>query len=382
MIVVHIVAPGEFGGLERMVQLLAAGMQGRGHEVHVVSVAAAGNAAETFLAPLRAAGAQTHIIDVPPRAYARERAAIASLFRQVRPDIVHSHGYRPDVLDTPPARRLGIPLVTTAHGFTGGAWRNRLYEYLQRRMFRRFDAVIAVSRPLGERLVRAGVPQARVHTVPNAWHRNGGGPPLDRESARRTLGLPREAFVIGWVGRVSHEKGPDVLLNAVAGLNDLPVLISMVGAGPEQAALEARAARLGIADRIRWHGATPEAGRLFTAFDAYALSSRTEGTPVVLFEAMAAGVPVVATSVGGVPDVVSGDEAVLVRSEDANALATALREVYWSPAAAARRAGAARRRLDREFAIGPWLDRYEQIYRSLTPVDAARPVHSPPRTAA
>ena len=380
MIILHVVAPGEFGGLERMVQLLTTGLQSRGHEVHVVSVAAEAGAAESFLAPLRAAGVRTHVIDVPSRAYPKERAAVAKLCRQVRPDVVHTHGYRPDVLDSAPARRLGIPLVTTAHGFTGGPWRNRFYEYLQRRAFRRFDAVIAVSRPLGERLARAGVPAARVHSIANAWHRN--GPPLDRESARRTLGLPGEAFVIGWVGRMSREKGPDVLLNAVARLNDLPVLISMLGAGPEQAALQARAERLGAADRIRWHGAMPDAGRLFTAFDVYALSSRTEGTPVVLFEAMAAGIPVVATRVGGVPDVVSADEAVLVRSEDAIALAAAIREVYWSPAAAARRAGAARRRLEHEFAIGPWLGRYEQVYRSLARVDAGQPVHSPPRTAA
>ncbi len=372
MVILHIVAPGEYGGLERMVQTLGTGLPSRGHDIHVVSVAAEPRAAEGFLGPLRAAGVVTHLIDHPGRA--RERTAIAALCRRVRPDVVHTHGYRPDVLDAGAARSLGIPVVSTAHGFTGGPLRNRFYEYLQRRAFRRFDAVISVSRPLTDRLVQAGVPSARVHTVPNAWRRS--APPLHRDTARQLLGLPREAFVIGWVGRLSHEKGPDVLVNALPRLNDVPLLVAILGSGPEESTLRAQAQRLGVTDRVRWHGAVPEAERLFPAFDVYALSSRTEGTPVVLFEAMAAGVPVVATRVGGVPDVVSMEEALLVGSDDSIALAAGIRDVFWGTAAAARRASTARRRLEHEYAVGPWLDRYETVYRLVT-------THvSVPRTAA
>ena len=93
------------------------------------------------------------------------------------------------------------------------------------------------------------------------------------------------------------------------------------------------------------------------------LSSRTEGTPVVLFEAMAANVPIVTTGVGGVPDVVSPAEAALVRSEDPVALAAEIRGVHADREAAARRARAAHARLERDFGVAPWLDRYEAIYR-------------------
>src|SRR5262249_1677032 len=138
------------------------------------------------------------------------------------------------------------------------------------------------------------------------------------------------------------------------------------GDGVEQRALQGRAADLGVSDRIRWHGVVPDAEQVYTAFDALVLSSRTEGTPVVLFEAIAAEVPVVATAVGGVPDVVSRQEALLVGAEHPAALAAAIRDVYEHPAAAARRARAARVRLERDFSVGPWLERYVDIYRLVT----------------
>ena len=364
MLILHVAAPAEVGGLERVIQLLGTGLQGLGHEVHVACVVSHAVIGEPFLAPLSEAGVQTHQIVVSGRGYRRERTAIAALCRRLRPDVVHTHGYRPDVIDASVARELGIPIVTTAHGFTGGPWRNRFYEYLQRRAFRRFDAVVAVSRPLGERLTRAGVLSARIHTVPNAWRPL--ALTLEREAARRALGIPLEDFVVGWVGRLSREKGPDVLIDSLALLADVPVAASIVGSGTQRDWLEARAEQRRIGDRIRWHGLVPEAERLFPAFDVFVLSSRTEGTPVVLFEAMSAGVPIVATAVGGVPDVVSAEQVLLVRSNDPHALAAAIRDVYTRPAAAAQRARAARTRLNRDFGVAPWLERYVDIYRLVT----------------
>jgi len=101
------------------------------------------------------------------------------------------------------------------------------------------------------------------------------------------------------------------------------------------------------------------------------LSSRTEGTPMALFEAMAAGVPIVATAVGGVPQVVSSAEAILVPPDDPTRLAAAIRETLRDPAAARDRARAARCRLEREFAVQPWLERYDMLYHTLAQRGAA-----------
>jgi glycosyltransferase involved in cell wall biosynthesis len=137
------------------------------------------------------------------------------------------------------------------------------------------------------------------------------------------------------------------------------------GDGPERESLRAQASARGVGNRITWHGVVCEAASFFRAFDVLVLSSRTEGCPIVLFEAMAAGVPIVAANVGGVPDVLSPKEARLVPPEDPAALAEAIRDVYRDPKGAALRADAARARLLAEFQLQPWLARYETIYRQL-----------------
>jgi glycosyltransferase involved in cell wall biosynthesis len=361
--ILHVAAPARVGGLERVVRSLCAGHRARGHRVHLLAVVDPGEADHPIVAPLAEAGVEVRVLEVAARGYLRERAVMRELCGSIHPDVVHTHGYRPDLVDGSVARSLGIATVATVHGFIRGSLKGRLYEWLQRRSYRRFDAVAAVSRPQVEELAAAGVPQARIHHVPNAWAVH--APPLPPAEARARLGVPEGVFHVGWVGRLGREKGADVLLDALALLRDFPLVASVVGAGREEAALRAQAEALGIADRVRWHGLVAEAGPLFSAFDAFVLSSRTEGTPIALFEAMEAGAPVVATAVGGVPDVVSPAEALLVPPEDPARLAEALRAVRGDPAAAAARARAAGTRLRAEFGADPWLNRYEEIYRQV-----------------
>lgn len=360
--ILHLVAPCEAGGLERVVHALAIGHRRRGHDARVAAIFAE-EEEHAFLQPLRDAGVPVHSLLLPGRGYLRERRSVAALLRELQPDVLHTHGYRPNVVDTGVARKLGVATISTVHGFTGGDWKNRLYERLERLALRRLDAVVPVSRPLAELLRSDGVASERLHLLPNAWFER--QPPLGRVEAREELRVPEGTFHLGWVGRLGHEKGLDLLIEALPHLADLPLVLSVLGDGREREPLTARAAELGVGERIRWHGTVPEAGRFFPSFDAFVLSSRTEGTPIVLFEAMAAGAPIVATRVGGVPDVVTGAEALLVPPEDPMALAAALRTVQRDPAAAAERARAARERLQREYGSEPWLDRYEAIYRQL-----------------
>src|SRR5437762_12948667 len=148
LVILHVTAPAAVGGLEAVVTTLSIGHARLGHEVHVAAVVETPEHADRFLRTFAAHRVHTHAIVIPARAYLRERAAVRELCHQVAPVVVHTHGYRADVLTPMAVKRLGLPLVTTVHGFTTAGWRGRLYEALQALSFRRFDRVIAVSRPL------------------------------------------------------------------------------------------------------------------------------------------------------------------------------------------------------------------------------------------
>lgn len=362
--VLHVLAPGSVGGLESVVLALAAGQTRAGHHVRVACILPAGTGKEhPFVLALEGAGVSAVQVPVGGRAYLAERAAIRDLCRSLRPTVVHTHGYRPDVVDSGIARAWNIPTVTTVHGFTGGGWRNRVYERLQLLAFRRMSAVVAVSRSLRDLLASRGVPSGRLHLIPNAYRERGAA--LGRVQARAALALPGDASgVLGFVGRLSAEKGADIFIEALARLGDEHWRAVIVGDGPARRGLEARARALGISQRVQWAGVVPDAASLFPAFDAFVLSSRTEGTPIALFEAMACSLPIVATAVGGVPDVVSSSEAVLVEA-DSEAVAHGIRDILSDPAAARARGARAKRRLDSEFAPVPWLERYDRLYRAL-----------------
>lgn len=351
------------GGLESVVAMLARGHRSMGHRVCVAGLVDRTAGKHPFLESLASEGVEVAPIGLPTRAYGREREAVRRLCSNVEPDVVHTHGYRSDVIDGGVGRSVGIPTISTVHGFTGGGMRNRIYEWIQERAFRDFDAVVAVSEPIAQRLAGRGVPRARIHVIPNAF--DGSVVPMGRAAARERLGIRQDEFSIGWVGRLSAEKGPDVFIDAIPLLARPLPSVSVVGGGPDEAVLLERAAQLGVADRVRWHGIVREAGALLTAFDLFVLSSRTEGIPIVLLEAAAARTPIVATRVGGIPSMLSDAEAILVPAEDPRALATAIDAVRSQPAAARERAEAARRRLERDFALRPWLERYEALYRTL-----------------
>lgn len=359
--ITHVVVPGLFGGIESVLQLLMPGLQKRGHRVHLVAVLDRDDPAHPFVRRLREAGVETSIVVAPGRAYRREHRAIRGVLAEIRPDVVHTHGYRADLIAAHAARREGFKTVTTVHGFAGGDWKNRLYEALQRRGFRRMDAVVAVSRQQLPVLESAGLSR-RVFLVPNAWAPPGSA--RSRDESRRRFGLDDSTRVIGFVGRLSREKGAHILLEALSRVDDPTVCVSVVGDGPERTALEQQAGELGVAERVRFHGAVPDAWRYFTAFDVFVLPSLTEGTPISLFEAIHAAVPVVASEVGGVPDVLPAAHPGLVPPGSAGVLAEAIRATIGNAEVARAAVDTSRQQLI-VYAPGPWVQHYEEIYAQL-----------------
>jgi glycosyltransferase involved in cell wall biosynthesis len=360
--VLHVLAPADAGGLETVVQSLAAGHSAMGHTIEIAAVLE--TPTSPFVEEAREAGLTVHVIESPARSIRAERRGVRDLLTRRRFDVLHSHGYRSDILDIGIARKLHVPSVTTLHGFSATDRKARVYEWLQIRGARRASAIVAVSTNVADRLIAGRARAESVHLIRNATTRI--AKQLDARAVRERLNLS-DGIQLGWIGRLSSEKGPDVMLEALPYLTGLPITLSFIGDGPDRPSLEARTRQLGLSERVRFHGRVPHAAQLLTAFDVIVLSSRTEGTPIVVLEAMGADVPIVATSVGGVPEMLSAAEAILVAAEDPSALATGIRAVLADGVAARERATRAHSRLLAEFSTEAWLARYESVYRSVQP---------------
>lgn len=357
--VLHVAAPARTGGLESVLLELTAGLRGRGHDVQVAAVLAPGSEHDhPVVTALEERGVPVHPVVLGTRDYLGERRAIRRLMEHMDAQVLHTHGFRPDVIDGSVARSMGKAHVMTLHGFSGKTRRGLLYEWLQIRAARTAQAAIVVSTPLREYLIERGISQ-------NVYEfRNAITPRPDnygRSEARAMLGLPQEAVLIGWVGRVSNEKGPDLFVNAIHRVPSAHGVL--VGDGPDLAAVREMAHSLGIANRITTCGVVASASRYLAAFDILALTSRTEGTPMILLEAMWASLPIVATAVGGVPYILSETEAILCEPT-ADSIATALHAALGSADRGRGRASAARLVAARDFSAEVWLQHHEALYYS------------------
>jgi glycosyltransferase involved in cell wall biosynthesis len=357
--IIHVTAPAGFGGLERVVSGLARAQVERGHRVALVMALSPSASVPEWAAALGRDGVVVEPLFVGDRSYLAERRAVRAAVTRFRADVMHTHGSRSDVLHLGAARALGVRVVSTAHGFITVGSKGKLYRWLQLRAWRRFDAVVAVSAALRDTLVAEGVAPDRIALI-----RNGLVPVpalYSRTEARTLLGIPANAPAVAWVGRLSEEKAPLLALDAFARLSDRSAHLTFIGEGPLRSALLQRATELGVGDRVRADGSRSDAAELLPAFDALLLSSQTEGTPMVILEAAMAGVPIVATSVGGVPDVV-GTDALTVPAGDAVALADALAASLTDRHAAEERARRLGARLRSADAAEDWVGRYLALY--------------------
>lgn len=365
MTIVQLINPGLFGGLETVVTHLATGLQQLGVESAALVVSDEGSSRPRILDDLTAAGVHTEQLFVPARRYAEEAARIRGGLARLNARVVHSHGYRMDVMARIVRIRTNVRWVSTLHGFTGGGRKNRLFEWLQLRSLRSADRVIGVSSTVINRARASGVSTQRLRLIQNAV------PPrqsMSREEAQGELGLDAARRWVGWVGRTTHEKDPESFARAISELGNPAVGGVIVGSGPLLAAVERNHQALIASGRLMLAGQRPDAGRLMPAFDALALSSVTEGTPMVVLEAMQAGVPVVAYAVGGLPDVIGGGAGVLVPERSATLLARAIRDVLQDPRAADAVVRVARARVESEFSTARWLSTHVQLYSELSAV--------------
>jgi glycosyltransferase involved in cell wall biosynthesis len=381
MHVVHLTASTFFGGPERQMLGLAEHLA-PDFRVSFVSFAEGGRCS-AFLQTVGARGFDALPLrnDTPHlRAASRE---LAELLRAGSADVLLCHGYKPNLLGRVAARRAGVPAVAVSRGWTGESLKVRLYEAVDRFHLRFMDRVVAVSDGQATKVRRAGVPPERITVIRNAARLAAFADPehvfRDALRAEFPLGLAVSHVVLA-AGRLSPEKGFHTLVEAAADVLRLQPNVGFVlyGEGPERMRLEARVRALGIAGRFAMPGFTDKLDRLLPWADAVVLPSLTEGLPNVALEASAAGVPLVATAVGGTPEAVAdGETGFLVPPGQPAELAAKLRALLASPGLRRRMGTSGSRRMREHFTFAAQARAYEDLFASLQRDPPCR--HSHPR---
>jgi glycosyltransferase involved in cell wall biosynthesis len=378
--VLRVIARLNMGGPTLNVSYLTKGLDERGYETTLVagrlargedSMAFAAEQLGVEVVPLL----QLHR-DLSPMYDAVSVKRLVREIQRLRPHIVHTHTAKAGAVGRMAALLAGDAkppvVVHTFHGHVLRGYfdpvRTEFFRETERFLAKHSTRLIAVGPEVRDDLVELGVAPAEKFSVIRLGidleSRVGG----DGAELRRRFGIPQGRFVVGWVGRMTGIKRVPDVLAAFAELVDLGVdaQLVLVGDGPERAALERRARELRIQRRTLFAGYQRDIGPYYDLFDTFLLPSANEGTPVVAIESLAAGIPVVATRVGGVPDVVRDEtDGFLTATGDVTALASRLAELARDPELRARMGASGRERVIPRYRVSRLVDDVDALYQEL-----------------
>jgi glycosyltransferase involved in cell wall biosynthesis len=295
--------------------------------------------------------------------------------RSLRADVLCCHGYKADLIGLRAARSYGLPVVAVSRGWTAATWRVRLYEWLDRLSLRHMDAVVCVSEGQAQKVRKTGVAEERLHVIRNAIHaeRFGSAAALERGELQSLFPQPR-TLLVGAAGRLSPEKGFDVLVEAAAHVvRSRPgVGFVLFGDGPLRESLARQIAQHRLERHFVLAGFTPDLDRWLPTFDVTVLPSHTEGLPNVVLESLAARVPVVATAVGGTPEVLDdGGSGFLVPPGEAATLARRLLDLLANDTLRRRMGQHGHRRVREQFTFAAQAWHYRRLFEELVPARCA-----------
>lgn len=278
-------------------------------------------------------------------------------------DILHTHNYKSDIIGYFATRNLNVKLIATAHGYTDISNRVTIYERIDRWFLKKyFDRVVVVSGS-----VLPGFTDNEKVVIPNGIN-------VDRfdrsaipaEEIRKQYGVNAEDLLIGTVGRLSVEKNQKLLIEAAKKLcaRDPRIKVMIIGEGPEDEDLKTMVRLAKLEKRIIFTGLIRNVASFYKAFDIFTLPSLTEGVPMTILEAMASRTPVVATRVGGIPQIIAhGQTGLLVNSNDVEGLCAALGDLLINPALRKSMAESAFQFVRQEYSIERMVSLYHQIYQ-------------------
>ena len=323
-----------------------------------------------FVEAVRAAGLKIKVIPESFRFDPRVISELRELVLDYAPDIILTHQVKSHFLIKLSRLSQRHKWVAFHHGYTAPDRKTRAYNYLDRWSLPSAARVITVCQSFAKDLTDAGVPAEQISVQHNSIRPPSPVSSQDVQALKRRFSIGEDVRVVLAVGRLSQEKGHHDLISAFARLRDahshLVVKLVIVGDGPERASLEAAVNALGLSEQVIFTGHINNVREFYAAADLLALPSYSEGSPNVLLEAMATGVPVVATTVGGVPEIVEdGKSALLVSAGDAPAMAAAMADLLTDKELARRLAANASALVATRYTPESYVNSLLAIYRSV-----------------
>jgi glycosyltransferase involved in cell wall biosynthesis len=372
--IVQLAASPFLGGPERQMLGLAASLPASCRTVFLSF--AEGGRCQPFLTAARAQGHEAHALVANAPHFWRAATEIAQHLHRVRANVLCCNGYKPDIIGWVAARRAGVPVVSISHGWTAATWKVRLNEALDRLVLRHMDATVCVSEAQAVRVRHCGTAAEKIAVIRNAVDKAAFVDPDPCHRAELESWFhKRPAWIVGAAGRFSPEKGFEQLVQtADLVLRTLPEAgFVLFGDGPERALIQRAILRLGLEDRFILAGFRRDMSRFLPCLDVAVLPSFTEGLPVFVLEAMAAGVPVVATAVGGTPEVVvEGITGHLVARGDPVALAWRLIDLLPDEPRRRSMGSQGRLRVAEQFTFDAQSEAYLDLFGRLTKLRLSR----------
>ena len=376
MRIVHAIARLNVGGAALSVLELAAGQQRRGHDVLVVAgtIPPGERSMEHVADELGVPYLHLPLLqrELAPRADAAAVGRLRRIIRERHANVLHTHTAKAGATGRLAALASGRArpgaVVHTYHGHVLSGYfnpgRERAFRVVERILAWSTDALVAVSDEVRDDLVRLHIARAeKFAVIPYGFDLDArvGAPPATRARVRTELGLAEDAFVIGWAGRLTAIKRPLDLIRVTAGVEGARLVL--VGDGEDRPAAESLAQELAISERVRFLGYRDDLGTLYSAFDVFLLTSANEGAPVVVIEALAAGVPVVATDAGGTASVVDAGETGLIAPVGAvEELQADIRLLQENDALRASMGELGAQRMRERFSVERMVDDTERLY--------------------
>ncbi len=366
-LIAHLRATNFVGGPEKQILEHLGRMRGGPYRMALCTYDEAGGSSELHEAG-RALGLACHRLPSRSGLDPRGVADLAALLRRLGAGLLVTHGYKPNILGRLASWKAGVPTVAVSRGWTGENRKIRFFEALDRLFLRLADRVVAVSDGQRDKIVASGVPARKVTVIHNAINLDEMPGPDAAAPERGRLGIPGTALVVGTAGRLSPEKGHRDLVRAAAKVlrHGEDVHFVVWGEGALRAQIERDIRDHGLSGRFHLPGFRKDVRRHFHELDMFVLPSLTEGLSNVILEAFACAKPVVATAVGGNPEVVEdGISGLLTAAGDADALAGALLRLAAAADLRAAMGEAGRRRVAEHFDFDAQTRQYAALYRPL-----------------